>query len=231
MASESESQPQSLEVTFDCECMECGYNLRGLSGEPVRCPECGHLNPVHEVHVTPEAIAWQLRRMETPLAVCALATVLGIPLVGLCVYVAFHDLTFFSEGMFPCPAVSLFGLLIAWWSCVMHFRDACECQPAWAPAFWRYQVRAVASAAFVASPILAGSLLLSHYSRGGGSGTQQVWIVLGVLAVVALVVGIAIVVAPRMHRSLRKTIDPLVRETATQLAWESMRERMRSARR
>jgi len=27
-------------IDIDLYCLECGYNLRGLSGDPVRCPEC-----------------------------------------------------------------------------------------------------------------------------------------------------------------------------------------------
>lgn len=30
-------------------CLSCGYLLRGLSGDPIRCPECGHLNQVDEL--------------------------------------------------------------------------------------------------------------------------------------------------------------------------------------
>jgi hypothetical protein len=36
---------------LDCDwaCLRCGYNLRGLVGDPIRCPECGHSNPLTEL--------------------------------------------------------------------------------------------------------------------------------------------------------------------------------------
>ena len=47
----------------DLYCLTCGYNLRGLSGDPVRCPECGNLNPIGDVEIPAEIITKQLRRM------------------------------------------------------------------------------------------------------------------------------------------------------------------------
>ena len=45
-------------IAADVFCLNCGYNLRGLTGDPVRCPECGHSNPLAEA-VLP---AWAIRR-------------------------------------------------------------------------------------------------------------------------------------------------------------------------
>lgn len=36
-------------LTFDARCMRCGYNLRGLSGDPIGCPECGFMNELREL--------------------------------------------------------------------------------------------------------------------------------------------------------------------------------------
>ena len=231
MARESESQPQSLEVTFDCECMECGYNLRGLSGEPVRCPECGHLNPVHEVQVTPEAIAWQLRRMETPLAVCALAAVVGVPMAGATIYLAVVNPPTLRDGVFPCFPLSSVVSVVAWCVGLVQFRSACEYQAGWARAFWRYQVRAVLSAACVATPTLLIAERLGQYGSNVHDAGRRVWIALSMMLVFAAIIIIAVRGARRLHGRLRETIEPLVRETAMRLAWENMRERMRSARR
>jgi hypothetical protein len=40
--------PQSP-IDFDARCVRCGYRLRGLSGDPVRCPECFFENPRAEL--------------------------------------------------------------------------------------------------------------------------------------------------------------------------------------
>ena len=37
----------------DLYCLQCGYNLRGLSGDPRRCPECGHMNPLGDIERRP----------------------------------------------------------------------------------------------------------------------------------------------------------------------------------
>jgi hypothetical protein len=44
--------PTSTDQGFlqDINCLECGYNLRGLLGDPVRCPECFHEYPLTELH-------------------------------------------------------------------------------------------------------------------------------------------------------------------------------------
>jgi hypothetical protein len=42
-----ESQQSPLD--FDARCVRCGYRLRGLAGDPVRCPECFFENPSAEL--------------------------------------------------------------------------------------------------------------------------------------------------------------------------------------
>ena len=63
--------PRSLDI--DLYCLSCGYNLRGLSGDPINCPECGSLNPVGDVEIPAPIIAEQLRKMETSPAICLAA--------------------------------------------------------------------------------------------------------------------------------------------------------------
>lgn len=42
------SAVDEVPIDFDYPCTGCGYNLRGLCGKVVRCPECGH----EQAHVT-----------------------------------------------------------------------------------------------------------------------------------------------------------------------------------
>ena len=49
----SPSPPEDL----DLYCLECGYNLRGHSGDPRRCPECFHLNSVGDAELSAEMIS------------------------------------------------------------------------------------------------------------------------------------------------------------------------------
>ena len=45
-------------------CLKCGYRLRGLDGDPIRCPECGHVNPTSDLeffHDDPATVAEELQ--------------------------------------------------------------------------------------------------------------------------------------------------------------------------
>lgn len=42
----------ALPLSIDMNCLNCGYNLRGLFGNPIRCPECFH----HSPRLAPESL-------------------------------------------------------------------------------------------------------------------------------------------------------------------------------
>ncbi|MFQ5461023.1 MAG: hypothetical protein ACE5E5_00175 [Phycisphaerae bacterium] len=63
----------------DLFCLHCGYNLRGLSGDPRRCPECGRQSAVADMLIPADQIRKALRRLETG---PALAT--SVVLISLC---------------------------------------------------------------------------------------------------------------------------------------------------
>lgn len=49
----------------DLFCLQCGYNLRGLAGDPVRCPECGYNNDLGIASIPADLIRSTLHEMET----------------------------------------------------------------------------------------------------------------------------------------------------------------------
>lgn len=49
----------------DVFCLQCGYNLRGLSGDPIRCPECGYNNDLGVASIPADLIRTTLHQMET----------------------------------------------------------------------------------------------------------------------------------------------------------------------
>lgn len=51
---EAEPTTQRLGIPYDAFCQECGYNLRGLTGD--RCPECGH--PLDDALSQESRIPW-----------------------------------------------------------------------------------------------------------------------------------------------------------------------------
>ena len=58
-------------IAEDIYCLTCGYNLRGLAGDPVRCPECGDLNAQGTAAIPASMIRKALRDMQTAPTFCA----------------------------------------------------------------------------------------------------------------------------------------------------------------
>src|SRR5262245_5051728 len=116
----------------DLFCVHCGYNLRGLSGDPVRCPECGFHNAVAIMEVPAAEITGQLKRMESaPAYSFALLLVLlaGFALqpVALGVF----------RAIMPC-AIVLFAGLILFPYALYRARQSCRAQPGWLLAMLAY---------------------------------------------------------------------------------------------
>ncbi len=65
-----QTKPVSLIINHDILCRGCGYNLRGQTGDPVRCPECGGQIDLREAYK--KHIQTHLRSLQaTPaVAVC-----------------------------------------------------------------------------------------------------------------------------------------------------------------
>lgn len=55
-------------------CQHCGYDLFGLGGDPIRCPECGGQNSYAQ-------LVQLVRRAPEPEITCAIAALLGGPLL------------------------------------------------------------------------------------------------------------------------------------------------------
>jgi len=62
-------------IDEDLFCLDCGYNLRGLRGDPVRCPECGHDNDLGTVSIPASLIRTALHEMETYPTMCVALSV------------------------------------------------------------------------------------------------------------------------------------------------------------
>jgi len=61
-------------------CLRCLHSLKGLPGDPVRCPECGELSWADDLRIATSKIESRMRVAETLLSLCVLgmwATVLG----------------------------------------------------------------------------------------------------------------------------------------------------------
>ncbi len=70
-------------IDEDLYCLTCGYNLRGLSGDPVRCPECGQFNDLETMRFPAATIRYAMRQIETAPTLCVLGTCLVVMGGGL----------------------------------------------------------------------------------------------------------------------------------------------------
>ncbi len=93
-------------IDEDQYCRKCGYNLRGLSGDPVRCPECGKYNDRSAIAVPAPLIRRTLRNMETSPSICV-----GVFLITLLVALPLMTLDeFAAAGALTLPAVLIWFL-------------------------------------------------------------------------------------------------------------------------
>ena len=208
----------------DLYCLECGYNLRGLSGDPRRCPECGHDNPLNDIELPAGLIKAQLRKMETAQTGCVFAAA-GVGLFSwLGVYfartgVGEDDL----DKQVLCWAAAV-GSLLAWMAAAGLFRAYCDRQKAWTRALWGYHWR---SAVVIAVIVLlacpqTGEYLWSLLPAGGRS-----------CAAVVLLFGTVTGAGGLWVRSwARRELEPLQRRVAVKFAWQQLgRDIERNARR
>src|SRR5262249_22782403 len=108
------SYSRSTSSEIDLYCLACGYNLRGLSGDPRRCPECGHLNPVGDLMVPASEIAKQLTAMETIPVVCvsAIVVILGCVAVPVGMFLSGNSNSETALACYTFPGFVAGGLLI-----------------------------------------------------------------------------------------------------------------------
>ena len=133
VASDSGVAPRDID--FDLLCEGCGYNLRGLSGDVIRCPECAQVNVVADIAEIPESLiaAW-LRRAEAAPLVCVAAILFALPWQ----FLFWSLLVEASYGEFgrravredlSCAGVPAFAPLLVWAGAVVFFRASCQSQP------------------------------------------------------------------------------------------------------
>lgn len=117
-------------LEFDVACLSCGYNLRGLFGDPVRCPECGRDNPIHVFEVTDAQVYAQLRSLESTATICLVLTV--ITLAALILAIKYENI--------GCLLPVLVPVLFVWPALAREFQDSCRNHPRWFVVLMRYQM-------------------------------------------------------------------------------------------
>ena len=108
--------------TEDLFCITCGYNVRGIPGDPRRCPECGYENHVADMRIPAGMIQKQAGKLETLPVVC----------------VAWIFVALFALPLSASPSLGwTYGLIAAavivlgWGVCVYRYANSCEFRPGW----------------------------------------------------------------------------------------------------
>lgn len=133
-------------IDEDLYCMHCGYNLRGLSGDPVRCPECGVFNERGELVVPASMIKQALRDMETApsLAVACFVIILVCSIPAM-------------FGLFMGLAVAL-PTIVVWYACLKWTAQIFERQRGWARILFDFHLSMVLFTAIVPLAIVTASV-------------------------------------------------------------------------
>jgi len=114
----------------DLYCLTCGYNLRGLSGDPVRCPECGAFNDLGTVRLPATAIRAALRDMESSPTFCVACAV---------AFAAFSPLLFTGiSAVALFAAVAMICMIGGWLAAFREMRRDYDDRPGWKSILLQY---------------------------------------------------------------------------------------------
>lgn len=199
-------------IVEDIYCLDCGYNLRGLSGDPIRCPECGHVNDLGAVAIPAELIRSALKQMETAPTTCVAVAVFGLTAIGLALRAGWPNVV---------PALVILVGVISGWSVARHqMRRAFEAKPGWGRVLADFHLACLLCISLI--PLMIALSWATNFGRRGASplwilGVVLVWIVLGIIGL-------------RIYYAARRRMLVLQRDRAVHIAHETLRQRLRRER-
>jgi predicted membrane protein len=202
------TDPRLIAGEVDFYCAACGYNLRGLAGDPKRCPECGHLNPIELLIIPAEAIQLAMRRLETAPTMA---------FVGLLMLAGAALLLLVSGA--ASSALGVFGALCLF-AGVSAFAHECQYRRGWVGALLRYSGCATLIL-IVGFGIPVSLLWLAHSTlnlSAWGDLACVMWLALLLLGGSLSALPIRV-----LYRTAQATIRELQREAAVQMAREAHR--------
>ena len=202
---------QTEKIWWNKPCVQCGYNLRGLHGDPVVCPECGTPNPRRKPPGAEYHTIQRVGRLEVPLNL-AFAGLLGVIVsIGVLWY------GYLGQG----SALLVIGLASWGWGFVSYRAKSREI-PGWRGVFLAYQCAAVALV------VAAGPCILAGFSGSGFSVpvVSSGWGLFGILFVGSVIPIVSLLWARRRLRKFARfqVYKGAVDET---LRWQSDNETAR----
>ncbi|MGE3183010.1 MAG: hypothetical protein AB7N71_15395 [Phycisphaerae bacterium] len=192
----------SAGIDEDLYCLGCAYNLRGLAGEYLRCPECGSMNSADALRIPAEHINRKLLQLESSAA----ASVLFIVLTFLIFFV-----TVLQPRIARYLGVQLLtlGFLVMWSISVWRFRWSCDRQTGWLSLLVEYWFIALFFHSLILTPMLV--MLLVDISE---RAICFLYLFFGVFVVAV------ILLARPAHRRLQRKMEPLQRSVALRVLQE-----------
>jgi len=192
-------------------CVQCGYNLRGLAGDPRCCPECGHANPLHVLLFPAKRIQAQLRRLESAPTACfaaVLTFVVGVLIVVLARRSAGISGPHVFGGLLICVG------LVTWPIAAQAFARSCLHCPEWKRTLFQFHVHAAVIHA-VGIVTVVGSCFLPMFSIMRRSLVPGGPPVVFIAIVLAWIVGIWLI--RRHYRRARTELARLQRAVAVEM--------------
>ncbi len=203
----------NLEDSEDLYCLHCGYNVRGLPGDPVRCPECGNDNAINDLEVPSKLIRRALRALETGAALCGASTatlalfVLPFSAAAASVYLD-DDIILYVWSFLFAVTLACAGALVAG---MRRFRASCGGNPQWRNALLGFVCLSCLIAALAWTALAMGVICIAMFFFGVGL-PRPVALLLMVVAYALFAAGVLI------YQYARRSIHRLQRETAARLA-------------
>lgn len=215
--------PESVDPAaedIDLYCLKCGYNLRGLSGDPRRCPECGGLNAMELLLAKPGERKERPSDIETGLALSVGAMLVAIPCVWVEITLRLYSAPSDPTGCFDLTLLACIG---TWLFGVLAFRDGCGKKSAWLGLLIRYYAVAFSAVAGIVAIVTVGHMAAyaSVDPRGGVTLLH-----LGILAALSVGLFMGLAGIRTVHRSLRKRLELLRREALIEIERERLRREL-----
>jgi hypothetical protein len=222
----NEPAPPDDLTDVDLYCLRCGYNLRGLSGDPRRCPECGNPNSVSRSTMPESLVGAELRRMAKSWEMSLMSWSLAGALLsaGGSVVVLVEDEGPDAILLVAVLAVAAVLSFRVWTLCLDNLRSCCGGRPGWRGLAAKYNALKLTVLGLGLGLAVAAGPPTLKYTRWNLFAREITGLIELAVFVVVVRIGNGLV-----NRCLRHSREQLERDTARDKAgrslWNCLRRR------